>query len=276
MAAFCSEAFTHEAAGFFLFYVLSVSVLALLGIYVGMSSLAIVMLSVLPGLACVVLLVRRFRKTVVVVQVFNTWVVMMVMAMPVTLVELCLTFFLDMVDASRLVYVAILSYAIAGVCEEVGKYIAVRMVFRKPYVVDPRALMVYGGCAGAAFGTVENLMFTRQYGMTGAVLRAFTAVPLHCVTGMMIGVHMAMVIDNRDAERWYRTLLLPVVWHGTYDMLALGLAYVLGTYSRLLVSFVMVVVGLVYVRYRALRFSEEEEFEDVEAVAAAAEPGCLF
>jgi hypothetical protein len=38
----------------------------------------------------------------------------------------------------------------------------------------------------------------------------------------------------------------------------------------------MVVVGLVYVRYRALRFSEEEEFEDVEAVAAAAEPGCLF
>jgi hypothetical protein len=120
-------------------------------------------------------------------------------------------------------------------------------------------------------------MFTRHYGMTGAVLRAFTAVPLHCVTGMMIGVHMAMVIDNRDAERWYRTLLLPVVWHGTYDMLALGLAYELGTYSRLLLSFMMVMVGLVYVRYRALRFSEEvEEFEDVEAAAAVAEPGCLF
>lgn len=40
------------------------------------------------------------------------------------------------------------AYLIAGLFEESVKYLAVRRVAFKPYVVDPRALIVYSCCAG--------------------------------------------------------------------------------------------------------------------------------
>lgn len=50
--------------------------------------------------------------------------------------------------------------------EETIKYLAVRRIISKDYVVDPRAMVVYSCCAGAAFGTVEDLIYNLQYGLT--------------------------------------------------------------------------------------------------------------
>ena len=110
------------------------------------------------------------------------------------------------------------AYLIAGLFEESVKYLAVRRIIYKSYVVDPRALVVYSCCAGSAFGTVEDVMYNLQYGLGTAIVRAFTSVPLHCATGLIIGVSLAdRRLFHQDTERWYKTLILPVFIHGTYD-----------------------------------------------------------
>lgn len=59
-------------------------------------------------------------------------------------------------------------------------------------------------------------MYNFSYGLGTAIIRAFISVPLHCGTGLIIGVSLA---DRRffeqDRERWYKTLILPILIHGT-------------------------------------------------------------
>jgi len=67
---------------------------------------------------------------------------------------------------------------------------------------DPRALVVYSCCAGAAFGTIEDVLYAFQYGVAPAVVRAFTAVPLHCATGLVIGTNLSERKFINGNERW--------------------------------------------------------------------------
>ncbi len=58
-------------------------------------------------------------------------------------------------------------------------------------------------------------------------MRAFTSVPLHCATALIMGTSLA---EKRfspsldDKERWYKTLLLPILIHGSYDFATFVLA----------------------------------------------------
>lgn len=57
------------------------------------------------------------------------------------------------------------AYLLAAFFEEASKYMALRRLRRARHVTDPRALAVYGLCAGAAFGTVEDLfIYAFAYG----------------------------------------------------------------------------------------------------------------
>lgn len=57
------------------------------------------------------------------------------------------------------------AYLLAAFFEEAAKYLALRRLRHARHVTDPRALGTYGLCAGAAFGTVENLfIYAFAYG----------------------------------------------------------------------------------------------------------------
>lgn len=58
------------------------------------------------------------------------------------------------------------AYLLAAAFEEAAKYLALRRLRHARHVTDPRALATYGLCAGAAFGTVENLfIYAFAYGV---------------------------------------------------------------------------------------------------------------
>ena len=83
------------------------------------------------------------------------------------------------------------SYFVAGFCEELLKYCAVRRLKNSLLTPDHRCLMVYGLCAGAGFATVENILYVFSSDFITALSRAFSAVPLHCLTGALIGMGLA-------------------------------------------------------------------------------------
>lgn len=121
---------------------------------------------------------------------------------------------------------------------------AIRRIVFKDYVADPSGLIVYSCSAAAAFATVEDLMYNLQYGpytqvcsgvdsgawtltlkacflklkhpyyspsgIGTAIVRAFVSVPLHCATGLIIGISLAdRRFFHQDTERWCDVGVLP-------------------------------------------------------------------
>lgn len=82
-------------------------------------------------------------------------------------------------------------YFFAGFCEEFIKYLTILRISKSVLTDDWRALLAYGICSGCGFATAENILYVLSSGYSTAVVRAFVSVPLHCMTGAIIGMSLA-------------------------------------------------------------------------------------
>ena len=106
------------------------------------------------------------------------------------------------------------------------KYIVVRRIAFRNYCCDPRSLVVYATTAAAAFATVENILYvmgsSHGASFSTGVLRMFTAIPLHCSTGVLIGAALGRrkFLQDHDTDHFWHALVVPICVHGTYDFIA--------------------------------------------------------
>ena len=87
--------------------------------------------------------------------------------------------------------------------------------------------IVYGVSAAVGFAVYENINYVAMYGFQTAIVRAFTAIPLHAFCGVFMGViysysKKAAILGNNGAKIGYTilALLVPMLIHGTYDTFA--------------------------------------------------------
>ena len=103
--------------------------------------------------------------------------------------------------------------------EEFSKYIFVRyQAYRDADLNEPFDGIVYGVMVAMGFATLENILYVAQGGIEVAVVRMFTAVPLHATCGIVMGYFIGKA--RFDGKRKYFTLiglLLATVIHGFYD-----------------------------------------------------------
>lgn len=119
-------------------------------------------------------------------------------------------------------------FIVVGGSEEFVKYCAMRIPsWRSPafnYVFDG---VVYGAAAALGFATLENIMYVLDTGLVTAGVRAWTAIPLHCIAGIFMGHYYGIA---KSAERrgdrarrnrlLRRSILIPMLIHGAYDFIA--------------------------------------------------------
>ncbi len=137
--------------------------------------------------------------------------------------------------------------------EELGKYLVLKACTWKHkafnYSFDG---ILYAAITAIGFAAIENVFYIMDYGMEVAVARVFTAVPGHCVDGILMGIFYGRAKlyeargDAAKSKRFRRyCLLAPIVEHGIYDFMA-GNAYVNGflfsIYIFLLYAVVFVLV----------------------------------
>ena len=132
----------------------------------------------------------------------------------------------------------------AGLLEELLKYFAIRRLLHKPYLLNARALLVYGTISGTAFGVLENITYSLMGGLGTAIVRSLLTVPLHASTGLMIGANLVsfrfrrgqdaesgqMTVSSVERPKWdgaclwlqLRSVvwatLAPVLLHGTCEL----------------------------------------------------------
>ncbi|MBQ1353022.1 MAG: PrsW family intramembrane metalloprotease [Firmicutes bacterium] len=135
--------------------------------------------------------------------------------------------FLPSFPTGTLEYALVNSFALAAFWEELLKYLALRIgSWRSPHFNYRFDGVVYGVSSAVGFAIVENIMYVYQYGYQTALVRAFTAVPLHAFCGVAMGVFYAMAkkesIQGRSSGFGYTllALIVPMMIHGVYDTMA--------------------------------------------------------
>jgi len=107
----------------------------------------------------------------------------------------------------------------AAIPEEALKLLVVRgYCARQSSFDEPMDGVVYGVTAALGFAALENVLYVWESGWTTALLRAFTAVPIHAATGAMIGhaVALARFGPPRRHAVW-RGFTNAVAVHGLYN-----------------------------------------------------------
>ena len=119
-------------------------------------------------------------------------------------------------------------FVVVAIAEEGVKYLMLRKLsWNHPafdYTFDG---VVYAVSVSLGFALVENIMYVAMYGVGTAVVRAFTAIILHGICGIFLGIYYGMAKkhavsgDAKGASSLIkRGLLIAVLTHGMYDFCA--------------------------------------------------------
>jgi RsiW-degrading membrane proteinase PrsW (M82 family) len=120
---------------------------------------------------------------------------------------------------------ALSSFIQVAPVEEICKLAVVLLfVWRNPNFNEENDGIVYVGASAIGFALLENVGYVTRHGLGTGVLRAFSAVPLHVFTAVVMGLYVGRA--KFAAGRIRRVLLilcgLALAWliHGLYDTFA--------------------------------------------------------
>ena len=118
------------------------------------------------------------------------------------------------------------SYAyLAGFTEETLKFLTIYFyVSRNTNFDEPMDAIVYGTLVSLGFATFENLQYVYYSGGSPdavAIIRAFTAIPLHACCGIIMGYYFGLyMFKNKDALNLFKSLFFAIGFHATYNYFA--------------------------------------------------------
>ena len=118
------------------------------------------------------------------------------------------------------------SFLMAALVEETVKYLAMRLGSWKYQGFNYRFDgIVYGVSAAVGFAIYENILYVASFGLATAIVRAFTAIPLHAFCGVFMGVFYSYSkkasLNGEPVFKWtLLALLVPMCIHGVYDTFA--------------------------------------------------------
>ena len=153
-------------------------------------------------------------------------------------------------DTDHQTMLLVLCFLVIGIVEELGKYlVTVCTTWKSREFQHSYDGVIYMVCASLGFAILENILYVASGGIGTGILRAFTAIPLHCTVGVIMG---ALYAKGREAAyagdragmigfmAW--AYIVPVFIHGLYDYLVMAASY--GYISE---AWVFLILGVMYV-----------------------------
>lgn len=138
----------------------------------------------------------------------------------------------------------LIGFFAGGFIEEILKFsILYYFVLKKNEFNEPMDGIVYGVLVSLGFATLENIEYvylqSENLGFTSlevAQLRAFTAVPLHGLVGIVMGFYFGLFAFTGQKKFQGYALIIPILFHGSYNFLiSFNFLYAFGALIILLV-----------------------------------------
>ena len=147
---------------------------------------------------------------------------------PVVFIEGTAVAFLQRVPLIDLAYLLLENFIAVALVEEGFKFLFLWWrTWKNPafdYAFDG---IVYAVFVSMGFAVAENIGYVFEFGFYTALLRAFTAIPGHCVFAVFMGYFYAQAAVARAEgnagkvrSNMLLALFIPVLCHGAYDSLA--------------------------------------------------------
>ena len=115
----------------------------------------------------------------------------------------------------------------AGILEEIGVGILDALAETPGNLNYRFDAVVYSVAVSLGFAAFENVMYILNFGLGVAPIRAITAIPMHCITGIFMGHYYGQAKFQEYYHSWngmyaYNVLayVIPVLLHGFYDFAA--------------------------------------------------------
>jgi RsiW-degrading membrane proteinase PrsW (M82 family) len=183
-------------------------------------------------------------------KVFLFGVLSALVAIPV---ELLVSQFHRAFGPNSIGYALFKAFVVAGLIEEYLKLSVVRLTAYRAQAFDEvMDGVVYTVVAGLGFACLENVLYVLGGSVATALVRAFTAVPLHAVASGLMGYFLGrarFAASPAEANALIaRGLLTAVAFHGLYDFLLFA-APLWGAWTAAMVL-PLIVVGFLLLRGR--------------------------
>jgi len=114
------------------------------------------------------------------------------------------------------------AFVVAGFTEELFKYAAVLfLIWGNKNFNERFDGIVYASFVSLGFAAVENILYVAENGTGVGLLRAFTSVPMHALTGIFMGYQLgrAKFVPEERQKRLLLAFFIPFLLHGIYDYL---------------------------------------------------------
>ena len=131
-----------------------------------------------------------------------------------------------------------------GLVEEILKFsVLYFFVMKKNEFNEPMDGIVYGVLASLGFATLENIEYVYFHAdkyeissLNMALTRAFSAVPMHGLAGVVMGFYFGLYSFLGDKKYLGYALVMPLLFHGSYNfLLSFNGVYAFGVLVILLV-----------------------------------------
>ncbi len=149
--------------------------------------------------------------------------------------------------------IAFFAFITVALVEESCKFLVVRLVpFRSPHFDEPFDGIMYSVAVALGFAGIENLGYTYQYGVTTAIFRMFTAVPMHTMCAVIMGFYLGLARFSPRHRRGLQisALTAATLLHGVYDYF-----FALNTVLTVTLGFVLLCFQLL-LAVRAIRIHQ--------------------
>ncbi len=117
---------------------------------------------------------------------------------------------------------AYLAFVVAGITEELGKFLVVRRtVYGSRYFDEPMDGIVYASAAALGFASIENTIYVLQFGATVMLIRGPVSTIGHAVFSSLWGYPLAVQKVNRQRLSFGLVLglLAAVAMHGLFNFM---------------------------------------------------------
>lgn len=167
--------------------------------------------------------------------------------LPAIFLEILFDEIFGLVMRETLIYDFIKAFVVAAFIEESIKLFVVnRFAYNHVHFDEVMDGIVYTIVASLGFACMENLIYVVEGGLTIALVRAITAVPMHAVASGMMGYYIgkSKFSDNEEEKKSliYKGLWYAVLIHGSYDFFLfaspkIGFILALGVFPLIIITF---------------------------------------
>ena len=153
-----------------------------------------------------------------------------VSAIPVVIVEMILGKFFPTDEVSNFILIFINVFISVAVVEEGFKWLVTMLFGYKNKEFDEvYDIIVYAVFASLGFALIENVLYVLSNGFLTGLLRAFTSVPAHTCTGILMGYYLGLskteeLKGNQSVSNKYMlySIIVPALLHTLYDTFAMS------------------------------------------------------